>query len=106
MILSEFHESRRIDRQLFGRCGRQGDPGSCEAMISLQDELFLQFSPWLARALARRYQAQAELPATWGRLLRFTAQLRAESRNLQVRRQASARGTEMRRVTAFSGAPE
>ncbi len=106
VILSEFHESRRIDRQLSGRCGRQGDPGSCEAMVSLQDELFLQFSPWLASTLSQRYQGQAELPGSWGRVLRFVAQLRAESRNLQIRRQASARGTEMRRVTAFSGAQE
>ncbi|HEJ84064.1 MAG TPA: prepilin peptidase, partial [Desulfobacteraceae bacterium] len=39
VIASERHESRRIDRQLFGRCGRQGDPGSCVAFISLEDEL-------------------------------------------------------------------
>ncbi|MFZ1908038.1 MAG: prepilin peptidase, partial [Burkholderiales bacterium] len=38
VILTEYHESRRIDRQLFGRCGRQGDPGSCEAIVSLEDE--------------------------------------------------------------------
>lgn len=39
VILSEFHESSRVDRQLFGRSGRQGDPGSCRAIVSGQDEL-------------------------------------------------------------------
>ena len=39
VILTEFHDSRRIDRQLAGRCARQGDIGSFEAIVSLQDEL-------------------------------------------------------------------
>jgi hypothetical protein len=39
VIATELHESARIDRQLFGRCGRQGDPGSTEAIVSLEDEL-------------------------------------------------------------------
>jgi preprotein translocase subunit SecA len=39
VILTERHEARRIDRQLFGRCGRQGDPGTHEAIVSLEDEL-------------------------------------------------------------------
>src|SRR5271169_3113385 len=43
VILTEFHESARIDRQLFGRCARQGNPGSIEAIVSLEDELFLRF---------------------------------------------------------------
>jgi len=39
VIATELHDARRIDRQLFGRCGRQGDPGTCEAIVSLEDEL-------------------------------------------------------------------
>jgi len=45
VIATELHEARRIDRQLFGRCGRQGDPGSYEAIISLEDELVQKFAP-------------------------------------------------------------
>src|SRR5205823_2244814 len=37
VILTEFHEAARIDRQLIGRGGRQGDPGSYEVMASLDD---------------------------------------------------------------------
>jgi hypothetical protein len=38
VILTEFHESPRVDRQLFGRAARQGDPGSAQAIVSLQDD--------------------------------------------------------------------
>jgi len=40
VIVSECHDAKRIDRQLVGRCGRQGDPGSFEYVLSLEDELF------------------------------------------------------------------
>jgi preprotein translocase subunit SecA len=39
VIASERHESGRVDRQLFGRSGRQGDPGSAQAFVSVEDEL-------------------------------------------------------------------
>ena len=45
VIATEWHESSRVDRQLFGRSGRQGDPGSAQAFISLEDELFQKFLP-------------------------------------------------------------
>src|SRR6185437_5110000 len=44
VILTEYHEPRRIDRQLFGRAGRQGDPGSYESIVALDDELFRRFA--------------------------------------------------------------
>jgi len=80
VIATERHEARRIDRQLFGRCGRQGDPGSCEAIVSLEDELITVYtgrllqwltavslkvpagfpSRWLAKIIFRRAQHTAE----------------------------------------------
>jgi preprotein translocase subunit SecA len=45
VIATECHESDRIDRQLFGRSGRQGDPGSARAFASLEDELLTRFFP-------------------------------------------------------------
>jgi preprotein translocase subunit SecA len=45
VIATERHESGRIDRQLFGRCARQGDPGSAQAFMSLEDELIQRFVP-------------------------------------------------------------
>ena len=71
VILTGYHDSPRIDRQLFGRSGRQGDPGSFESMVALDDEVFRRFAPrltgmirkggWIGRlawTLLRR-QAQA-----------------------------------------------
>ena len=44
VIATELHSARRIDRQLFGRCGRQGDPGAYGAYISLEDEILTPFA--------------------------------------------------------------
>ena len=103
VILSEFHESRRIDRQLYGRAGRQGDPGSCEAMVSLDDELFVQFCPALVRWLRVCYAGRPELPAFWGRMLCSVAQWRAEWSNAGIRHGAAERDDSLRRTMAFSG---
>ncbi len=59
VIATECHESRRIDRQLFGRCARQGDPGSARSFVSMDDDLMVRFVPGPAlrgfqAALARR----------------------------------------------------
>ena len=43
MIGSERHESRRIDNQLRGRSGRQGDPGESRFFVSMEDDLMLRF---------------------------------------------------------------
>ncbi len=53
VIVSEPHESRRIDRQLMGRASRQGDPGSARTFVSRDDELFLRFAGLSDRLLLR-----------------------------------------------------
>jgi len=57
VIATERHEAGRIDRQLFGRAGRQGDAGSARAYVSFEDELFKRFLPtpvkWGIGILAR-----------------------------------------------------
>ena len=49
VIASECHESGRIDRQLFGRCARQGDPGSARSFVSMDDELIRRYVPSAVR---------------------------------------------------------
>ncbi|MDW5418648.1 hypothetical protein R6242_18950 [Iodobacter sp. CM08] len=64
VILTEFHESARVDRQLFGRSARQGDPGTVEAFVCLQDELFCSYAPLLSkiyRQMLHKNMHQAKL---------------------------------------------
>jgi preprotein translocase subunit SecA len=51
---TERHEARRIDRQLEGRSGRQGDPGSSQFFLSLEDELLEGLGPWRQNSLKER----------------------------------------------------
>ncbi|MGB8168417.1 MAG: hypothetical protein WCF18_13050, partial [Chthoniobacteraceae bacterium] len=53
VVATERHESGRIDRQLYGRSGRQGDPGSAQAFVSVEDELLVRFCAAPVRAALR-----------------------------------------------------
>ena len=63
VIASECHESRRIDRQLFGRSARQGDPGSARSFVSMEDELLRRYLPESIRRVVRT-QLQSKLPGS------------------------------------------
>jgi len=54
VISTERNESGRIDRQLYGRAGRQGDPGSSSSFVSLEDELIRKYAPRLGRLAAKQ----------------------------------------------------
>ncbi len=96
VIATERHSSRRIDRQLFGRTARQGDPGSYEEVLSLQDAVVTETLPGPVVALAR-------LPLGMAGVLMRTAQARA-SRAGRVLRLTLARYEEhMDRALAFAG---
>ena len=58
VILTERHTARRVDRQLFGRSGRQGDKGSSHCIISLEDDLVMKFSPNMSAAARTRYRGR------------------------------------------------
>ncbi len=87
VIGTELHESQRIDRQLIGRCARQGDPGTFRQFVSLDDDILeagLGLGP--AEALAKRGQTSAEpLESLWPLFRR--AQQRLEGRQFTNRRQ-------------------
>ncbi|VAX42872.1 Protein translocase subunit SecA [hydrothermal vent metagenome] len=53
VMLCEMHGAKRIDRQFIGRAGRQGDPGSAQVFVSLEDELIVQHAPRLGAAAMR-----------------------------------------------------
>lgn len=106
VILTEYHESRRIDRQLFGRCARQGDPGSCEAIVSLEDEIFTVHVPRLARWAAGFRHNETLAGRAMQSLLRNAAQHAAERRAAAVRVQNLKLDQRLEQVLAFSGKGE
>ena len=106
VILTEYHESRRIDRQLFGRCARQGDPGSCQAIVSLQDEIFTLCAPAATRMFSRITSNQSEVPTLAHWALKSLAQNSSERRNTNVRVQNLKLDRRLNQVLAFSGRGE
>jgi preprotein translocase subunit SecA len=107
VILTEYHESQRVDRQLFGRCARQGEPGSCEAVVSLEDELFVRHAAALVKAFTVRYgERTGPLPAWCGKVLRSVSQRAAEAANSYARRVTLESDGKRNRSMAFAGRPE
>ncbi len=87
VLATERHEAGRIDRQLFGRSARQGDPGSAQAVVSLEDELVRRHGPHLAASLRRRHgRTDREVSGRLSRHLFNSAQRRAERLSLAQRK--------------------
>ena len=79
VIATERHESGRIDRQLFGRAGRQGDPGSAVAIVSTDDELVQRYAAWGVKPLLRALVPARGTSSLLARLLLSRAQHRAQN---------------------------
>ena len=88
IIGTERHESRRIDNQLRGRSGRQGDPGSTQFFISLEDDLMRLFGSERIGAMVDRLGLKDDEPLTAGLLTKQieSAQKRIEGRNFEARK--------------------
>jgi preprotein translocase subunit SecA len=103
VILSERHEAGRIDRQLVGRCGRQGEPGTTEAILSLDDPLL----GVLGRPVLRNWICRS---GPWGSIFaRFIfrrAQRRAERVHSKMRRHLLTADQNLGSMLAFSGEME
>jgi len=89
IIGTERHESRRIDNQLRGRSGRQGDPGSSRFYLSLDDPLLRIFAGDRLRAVMERLKMPDGEPIEAGMVTRSieSAQRKVESRNFDIRKQ-------------------
>jgi len=88
VIGTERHESRRIDRQLRGRSGRQGDPGSSKFYISLEDDLMRLFGSDRIAGIMEKIGIEEGEPLTHSMLNRAieSAQKRVEQRNFSIRK--------------------
>jgi preprotein translocase subunit SecA len=107
VIATERHEAGRIDRQLFGRCGRQGDPGSFEAIVSLQDELLKMYLPARMQGLLEnKNDGKESSVGKWGRSLIRLAQYRAQRQHKQIRRDLLKADELLTNSLAFTGRAE
>ena len=104
VLATERHDARRIDRQLFGRGGRQGDPGSFQAIVSLEDEIVQSFFGGYAARFARLMERW--FPAWLGRALVAVAQRAAERHHARVRRELLRVDDHLSDLLAFTGRPE
>ena len=90
IIGTERHEARRIDNQLRGRAGRQGDPGSSRFYISLEDELMRRFGPSIDRVkgIMARAGFEDDLPLEFGIISKQieNAQTKVEGYNFDIRK--------------------
>nr|WP_269148054.1 preprotein translocase subunit SecA [Boudabousia liubingyangii] len=85
---TERHESRRIDNQLRGRAGRQGDPGESRFYLSMEDELMKLFANGAARMLMQSNSYPKDQPLEMGLVSRAiaSAQAQVEERNREIRK--------------------
>ena len=88
VVATERHESRRIDNQLRGRSGRQGDPGATQFYLSLQDDLMRIFGSDRMDSVLKRLGLQAGEPIShpWVNKAIEKAQQKVEARNFDVRK--------------------
>ncbi len=103
VVMSEAHDSMRIDRQLAGRAGRQGDPGQFQPFLALDDQLLADYGiNWILRA------------ASWIKTLRSPlarysfrrAQSKAEAVHVQMRRDLLKQDEVLNDAMSFSGDPD
>ena len=87
VIGTERHEARRIDNQLRGRCGRQGDPGSTRFFVSFEDEMVKRFSPdWLSGMIDKLVDDGEPLESKQLTSAIGQAQQKVESYNFDIRK--------------------
>ena len=102
VIVTEFHGSSRIDRQLIGRTGRQGQRGSAAAYVSLEDAVFQDMAPGLVRLLERiSLRWPGRLPGPLAELLRNVAQARSERRGRKRRADTVRRARRQQKALGF-----
>jgi len=104
VLATERHEARRIDRQLFGRGGRQGDPGSHQTIVCLEDDFINDaFGKGLVRLFSDRNKP---LPNWLGILIVAMAQASAEHYHSRLRRDLLKQDDNLGDMLAFSGRGE
>lgn len=106
VISMELNDARRIDRQLCGRSARQGNRGSCEAIVSLEDKIFEQLPSAIRQRLLSRSTVNRCLPVWLGRVLVYWAQWSQQLEHTQLRHRLLKLDRQQEKTLAFSGRSE
>jgi preprotein translocase subunit SecA len=107
VLATELHDAKRIDRQLFGRCGRQGDPGSYEAIVSLEDDLFAGYiEKSLGRIASRRVNPASAFGQWLGKVYSSYVQYSHQKKYFHMRRDLLKFDESLEKAIAFSGKGE
>jgi preprotein translocase subunit SecA len=106
VIVSESHDAGRIDRQLAGRCARQGDPGSFEFYYSAEDLLLEGNRAGVARWAMKLYPQNAPLWASVVRWAIHHSQKRTERAHSRIRHEVLKQDEKMDTLLSFSGPSE
>ena len=107
VLATERHEAQRIDRQLYGRTGRQGAPGSYEAVTSVEDELLATLHGTVTRWVVRLLLTSGKPIEGWlASFLVRRAQISAERLHARVRRELLQHEDQLESTLAFSGRVE
>ncbi len=107
VLATERHEAQRIDRQLYRRTGRQGDPGSYETVTSLDDELLVTSHGKLIRWMAELLMKSGKPLDGWlASFLVRRAQRSAERLHARMRRELLQHEDQLESTLAFSGRVE
>ena len=85
---TERHEARRIDNQLRGRAGRQGDPGSSRFYVSLEDDLMRRFGGDRIKGIMERFGMEEDVPIKSGLVSKAigSSQVKVEAHNFDIRK--------------------
>jgi preprotein translocase subunit SecA len=107
VITAERNTARRIDRQLFGRAARQGAPGSCESILSLEDRIIRDFMPKFVGGLAASYARKpGPVPGWLGKYITLHCQRKSEQQQRMQRRALEKMDEHLGRMMAFTGEQE
>jgi len=107
VISTNRNDARRIDRQLYGRCARQGDPGSAEAYLSLADDNLTQFYPsFFLSLISVLIWPNKSLPNFLAKRLLSLPQKRTERHHFQTRRLLMKQDKSQEKMMSFTGRME
>ena len=107
VINTQCHEEFRVDRQLYGRCARQGDPGSVQTMVSLSDALLQDFYPGKLRAWLDKYlnEGRSMPQGLVKRLVRLSQKMMAKRYQLE-RKDVMQMDEKLGKLLAYTGPQE